>query len=134
MEEIKPKDWVIEGENLEDLEFSNYFGPGNALEGTLNFNGRILLDESFVNGKIKTSDKDGEVYMSPGTEVIGDVKSKAVVLGGTMEGKIEAKKVKVLNGASFSGQITTNRGLTVESGAKISALIKMLKKKDKHST
>ena len=134
MEEIKLKDWIIDGEDLEDLEFSNYFGPGNTLEGKLDFNGRIILDESFVNGKIKSSGKEGEVYVSPGTEIIGDVKSKGVVLGGTMEGKIEAKKVKVLDGASFSGQITTNKGLTVESGAKLSARIKMPKNKGKHST
>lgn len=131
MEEEKAKDRIIEEENL---EFSNYLGPGNALEGSLNFNGRILFDESYVNGKIKTSDKEGEVYISAGTQVVGDVKSKAVILGGAMEGKIEAKKIKVLDGSSFSGQITTNRGLMVESGAKLSARIKMSKKKDKHST
>lgn len=126
MEEKETKGRIIEGENL---EISNYLGPGNVLEGSLVFNGRILFDESYVNGKIKTSDKEGEVYISLGSQIVGDVKSKAVILGGAMEGKIEAKRVKVLDGASFSGQITTNRGLMVEDGAKLSARIKMQKKK-----
>lgn len=133
MEEIKFKDWVIDGEDLEDLEFSNYFGPGNTLEGKLDFKGRIFIDESTVYGKIKSSGGEGEIYLSPETKVLADLKSKVVVLGGAMEGKIEANKVKVVSEASFSGSIMTNRGLTVENGAKISARITMKKRKGKDS-
>ena len=108
-----------------DEDLVNYLGPGNILEGKFNFRGGSIIIGTTINGKLNSENSDGELFIGPNSKVTGDIRAENIVLGGEMEGKIYSGKVKVIDGGVFSGDIWTNRGLTIESGAKISARIKM---------
>jgi|GEM_PF-1850632 len=112
-------------------ELTTYIGPGNDLEGTMTFAGKTVIMGSSLRGRIASPDDVGQLYFGPESEVDGEVEAKDVTMAGKMRGTIESPKVTMAPTARFSGEIYTKKGLTVETGAKMSAKIKMKRKKKK---
>jgi cytoskeletal protein CcmA (bactofilin family) len=112
-----------------DTEFVNYLGPGNFMEGKLSFSGRALLFGSSVLGNISAQDDETEIYIGPETKIEGDIKGQHIVFGGLMTGTIAAPQLDIIKEGVFSGEIITDRRLTIEDGAKLSAHINMKQKK-----
>jgi len=112
-------------------ELTSYIGPGNDLNGTLTFAGKTVIMGSTLKGTITATDDTGQLYFGPESEVDGDIEGTNVIMAGKMRGKIESPRVTLAATARFSGDIYTKKGLTVETGAKMSAKIKMKGKKKK---
>jgi len=130
-ERIKTNASNLLDEDKTTPQISNYFGPGNALDGKLLINGEAYFEGSECSGKITAVTEDGALFFGAGTKIQCDVRAHQVVLGGTMEGKIEAERVRITEDGDFSGNIITRRGLTIDDGARLNAKISMKKKRDK---
>ncbi len=114
-------------EHVEEL--INYLGPGNHIDGKIVLQGRTIVQGSLIKGKIYSTAKNSELVVGAGSEITGEIKSESIVLNGTMEGKISSRKVLIQENGVFVGEVVTNRGLEVEPGAKLSAKIRMKKRK-----
>jgi cytoskeletal protein CcmA (bactofilin family) len=112
-----------------DIEFQNYLGPGNVIEGTFLFVGKTLISGSSVTGNITGKGRDTEIYVGPNTRVEGDIRGDRVVFGGTMNGTIDSPSLSIRKEGVIAGRIATDRRLSVEQGAKISAQITMKKRR-----
>jgi cytoskeletal protein CcmA (bactofilin family) len=112
-----------------DIEFQNYIGPGNVIDGKCSFKGTTLLAGSEMLGRIAASDNETEIYVGPKTKITGDIKGNRVVFGGVMDGTIDSPRLHIIKEGIFSGDIATDRGLSVEEGARLCARIKMRRKK-----
>lgn len=110
-------------------ESINYLGPGNVIDGKIVLKGRTIVEGSVIKGKIFSTAKDSELVIGPGSEISGEIKSESIVLNGAMEGKISSRRIVIQKNGVLVGEITTNRGLEVEVGAKMSATVRMKKKK-----
>lgn len=110
-------------------ELINYLGPGNSIDGKIVLKGRTIVEGSFIKGEIYSTAKNSELVIGPGSEINGNIKSESIVLNGTMEGKISSRRVLIQENGVFVGEVTTNRGLEVEPGAKLSAKIWMKRRK-----
>jgi cytoskeletal protein CcmA (bactofilin family) len=80
---------------------------------------------------ISSQDDVGHLYFGPKSEVDGEIEGKDVTMAGKMRGVIESPRITMADTARFSGEIYTKKGLTVETGAKMSAKIKMKRKRKK---
>jgi cytoskeletal protein CcmA (bactofilin family) len=130
MDEHKPDDDRAFGDGFfGDIEFHNYLGPGNIVEGTVSFVGKTLLAGSAVLGNITGRGQETEIYVGPDTKIEGDIRGDRVVFGGLMNGTIDSPRLAVIKEGVVLGEITTDRGLSVERGARISARITMKKKR-----
>jgi cytoskeletal protein CcmA (bactofilin family) len=120
---------VLDDAPRDDENYVNYIGPDNVLEGTFIFNGKTFLERAIVTGTVKTKKPTDKISIASGTQVTANVKGAEVTVAGSMDGEIDADKVTITDGALFTGVITTPRGLTVETGARLSAKMKMKKKR-----
>jgi cytoskeletal protein CcmA (bactofilin family) len=128
MNEDKPDGKAFGNGIFGDIEFHNYLGPGNILEGTVSFVGKTLLAGSSLSGNITGRGQEAEIYVGPDTKVEGDIRGGHVVFGGSMNGTIDSPRLSITREGIVSGEITSNRGLSIEQGARISARITMQKK------
>ena len=112
-----------------DIEFLNYLGPGNIIEGKVSFVGRTLLSGSSVMGDITGKGRETEIYVGPSTKIEGDIRGERVVFGGTINGTIDSESLSIMKEGVVAGRIATNRGLSVEQGARVSAVITMKKRR-----
>jgi cytoskeletal protein CcmA (bactofilin family) len=128
MDEQKTADRAFGDGFFGDIEFSNYLGPGNIIEGTVSFVGKTLLSGSSVSGNITGRGRETEIYVGPDTRIEGDIRGDRVIFGGLMNGTIDSPSLSVIKEGVVMGEITTDRGLSVEQGARISAQITMKKK------
>jgi cytoskeletal protein CcmA (bactofilin family) len=129
MDEHKPDHGKLGDGFFGDIEFHNYLGPGNIIEGTVSFVGKTLLSGSSVLGNITGRGHETEIYVGPDTKIEGDIRGDRVIFGGLMNGTIDSGSLWVIKEGVVMGEITTDRGLSVEQGAKISAQITMKKKR-----
>lgn len=94
-------------------ELSTIMGKGSIFEGKVNVEHSLRVDGKF-NGDITTVDtlivgKDGSV--------VGNVKSKILIIGGLFDGTAEVKDKIVLEAKSeFHGEMKTSR-LVIDEGA-----------------
>jgi len=131
MEQKKNQDLESPEREDEATEFTSYIGPGNNLEGTMTFTGKTVIMGSTLKGTIASTDDVGQLYFGPESEVDGEVQGKNIIMAGKMRGSIESSQITLARTARFSGDIYTQKGLTVETGAKMNAKIKMKGKKKK---
>ncbi len=127
MDEQNPNKTTVGDGFFGDLEFHNYLGPGNVLEGKISFEGRTLLFGSSVSGDILGLGTDAEIYVGPNTRIEGDVRGDHVVFGGVINGTIHSPRLAIIKEGVVKGEITTTRRLSIERGAKVSARITMKK-------
>jgi cytoskeletal protein CcmA (bactofilin family) len=129
MDEHKIEDMTLGDGFFGDIEFHNYLGPGNIIEGKVSFVGRTLLSGSSVMGNITGHGREAEIYVGPNTKIEGDIRGDRVVFGGLMNGTIDSPSLSIIKEGVVAGEIATDRGLSVEQGARISAQITMKKKR-----
>jgi cytoskeletal protein CcmA (bactofilin family) len=96
-------------------------GQGCSFKGILTFHGTVLIDGT-VEGEVHTDDI---ILIGQQGSVLGDVKGGEVVIGGRMEGTVNAKKVYLKSGGSMKGTLVT-AALEVEDGAWFDGESKML--------
>jgi cytoskeletal protein CcmA (bactofilin family) len=88
-------------------------GQGAKLEGTVVSAGSLRIDGQ-VKGQINA---DGDVMLSPQSQVEADIHAQNVVVGGRFKGSIVVKgKAELARGGRVDGNITS-KTLTVEEGA-----------------
>jgi cytoskeletal protein CcmA (bactofilin family) len=87
-------------------------GQGCSFKGTLTFHGTVLIDGT-VEGEVSTDDV---ILIGQQGSVIGDVRGGEVVIGGRLEGTVNAKKVYLKSGGTMKGTLVT-AALEVEDGA-----------------
>ncbi len=129
MDEHKQDDRAFGDGFFGDIQFHNYLGPGNVIEGTVSFVGKTLLSGSSVLGNITARGRETEIYVAPETRIEGDIRGDRIVFGGLMNGTIDSPRLAVIKEGVVLGEITTDKGLSVEPGARISARITMKRKK-----
>lgn len=129
MDEQKTEDRSFGDGFFGDIEFLNYLGPGNIIEGKVTFVGRTLLSGSSVMGDITGKGRETEIYVSPSTKIEGDIRGERVVFGGMINGTIDSESLSIIKEGVVAGRIATNRGLSVEQGARVSAVITMKKRR-----
>lgn len=113
------------------VEQITYLGPKNSFEGKIVFTHRTIVDGAFIKGKIDSTATDSELVIGPGSNIIGDIKAESLILNGTMQGKIISQKISIQEKGVFSGEIETNQGLNIDTGAKILAKVRMKKRTKK---
>ena len=88
-------------------------GQGAKLEGTVVSAGSLRIDGQ-VKGQINA---DGDVMLSPQSQVEADIHAQNVVVGGRFKGSIVVKgKAELARGGRVDGNITS-KALTIEEGA-----------------
>ena len=88
------------------------------ITGDIKFKGKIRIDGT-VNGNI-----NGEyLILSETGKIVGDVEVDSFVCNGTIDGRINSKRVSALSTAAIHGMLVT-ASLTVESGASLTGEIK----------
>lgn len=94
-------------------DLNSIIGRGAALEGKLEVQSSIRVD-----GRVKGSLKSSEtVIIGKEGEVEGDISAKNVVVGGKVNGKIDASGRVVLEAtATFTGDLKTGK-LVIDEGA-----------------
>lgn len=129
MDEQKTEDRSFGDGFFGDTEFLNYLGPGNIIEGKVSFVGRTLLSGSSVIGDITGKGRETDIYVGPSTKIEGDIRGERVVFGGMINGTIDSESLSIIKEGVVAGRITTDRGLSVEQGARVSAVITMKKRR-----
>ena len=88
-------------------------GKGTSIEGTVNIEGATRIDGS-VNGKLVSNDI---ITVGPTGIVKAEVRAKAIIVGGKVEGNlIASEKVELQSKSELIGDIAS-KSLLVEHGA-----------------
>jgi cytoskeletal protein CcmA (bactofilin family) len=98
---------------------------GMRVVGEIVSNGVVKV-EGTVEGSVQT---EGQVLVSPGGLVAGDIRTREAIIGGQVRGGIFAEeRVEVQSGSSINGDISTPR-LVIHEGGDVNGQIKMGKGK-----
>jgi len=98
---------------------------GMRVVGEIVSNGVVKV-EGTVEGSVQT---EGQVLVSPGGLVAGDIRTREAIIGGQVRGGIFAEeRVEVQSGSSIHGDISTPR-LVIHEGGDVNGQIKMGKSK-----
>lgn len=95
-------------------------GSNAVLEGKLTAEGNVHISGTF-NGDITAK---GNLSISEAGNVEGNVKAKAVAVGGVVRGDIDARRISVLRTGRVWGDLTTH-SLSTEEGGFIQGVITM---------
>ncbi|MCD6161265.1 MAG: polymer-forming cytoskeletal protein [candidate division Zixibacteria bacterium] len=88
-------------------------GKGTKIEGTITIDGSTRID-GFISGKLISNDV---VTIGPNGEVKAEVKAKSIILGGRVEGNLEAsEKVELQAKSELRGDLIA-KSLLIEHGA-----------------
>ncbi len=88
-------------------------GRGTRVEGTIKVEGATRID-GYVSGKLESNDI---VTIGPGGEVKAEVKAKTIIVGGKVEGNLEAtEKIELQSKAELLGDLVS-KSLLIEHGA-----------------
>ncbi|MDZ7373921.1 MAG: polymer-forming cytoskeletal protein [candidate division KSB1 bacterium] len=102
-----------EGVMTAPTELNSIVGKGSSLEGNLDVQNSLRIDGR-VKGNVKSSDT---LIVGKEGEVEGEIVAKNVVIGGRVNGKIEAVGRVVLEAtAVFTGELKTSK-LVIDEGA-----------------
>jgi cytoskeletal protein CcmA (bactofilin family) len=81
-------------------------GQGARLEGTIVSAGSLRIDGQ-VKGQVNA---DGDVMLSPQSQVEADINAENVIVAGRFKGNITSKSLVVQEGGIFSGQSNMEGG------------------------
>ena len=88
-------------------------GRGTRVEGTIKVEGATRID-GYVSGRLESNDI---VTIGPGGEVKAEVKARTIIVGGKVEGNLEAsEKIELQSKAELLGDLIS-KSLLVEHGA-----------------
>ena len=84
-----------------------------SIEGDLVEKDKLILDAK-INGDIKAE----EVITHSKSNVVGNIKSKTVSLGGKLKGNVNSDKIKIKKTAEIEG-VLNQKTLSIEEGANL---------------
>jgi len=88
-------------------------GKGTKIEGTVKVEGATRVD-GIIYGKLESNDV---VTIGPDGEIKAEVKAKSIIVGGKVEGNLEATdKIELQSKAELHGDLIS-RSLLIEHGA-----------------
>lgn len=91
---------------IDDISINTIIGKGSSITGNLRINGFVRLDGD-INGNLET---DGNIIIGDGARIKGDVKAKAVIVGGIVVGNILAQEsIKLLSDSAVLGDIISRK-------------------------
>ena len=91
---------------VDDISINTIIGKGSSITGNLRINGFVRLDGD-INGNLET---DGNIIIGDGARIKGDVKAKAVIVGGIVVGNILAQEnIKLLSNSAVLGDIISRK-------------------------
>ena len=98
---------------VDDISINTIIGKGSSITGNLRINGFVRLDGD-INGNLET---DGNIIIGDGARIKGDVKAKAVIVGGIVVGNILAQEsIKLLSDSAVLGDVIS-RKVQIEDNA-----------------
>ncbi len=91
---------------VDDISINTIIGKGSSITGNLRINGFVRLDGD-INGNLET---DGNIIIGDGARIKGDVKAKAVIVGGIVLGNILAQEsIKLLSNSAVLGDVISRK-------------------------
>jgi cytoskeletal protein CcmA (bactofilin family) len=91
---------------IDDISINTIIGKGSSITGNLRINGFVRLDGD-INGNLET---DGNIIIGDGARIKGDVKAKAVIVGGIVVGNILAQEsIKLLSDSAVLGDVISRK-------------------------
>ncbi len=97
---------------VESSDVNTLIGEGCVFEGNLN-----LTTATRIDGKVKGNIKsEGMLIIGETGSVEGDISCSEILIFGTVNGNVDAKKVELKRGASLNGDIKVDT-LVIEEGA-----------------
>ena len=106
-------------DSLPGGEIESIIGAGTTFNGDLIFSGQVRLD-GVVDGSVKSNgDESSQLVIGAKGRVKGDVDVAHIIVGGTVEGSVGARKsLKILSEGKVSGTATYGT-LEVVSGGQV---------------
>ena len=91
---------------VDDISINTIIGKGSSITGNLRINGFVRLDGD-IDGNLET---DGNIIIGDSARIKGDVKAKAVIVGGIVVGNILAQEsVKMLSNSAVLGDVISRK-------------------------
>ena len=91
---------------VDDISINTIIGKGSSISGNLRINGFVRLDGD-IDGNLET---DGNIIIGDSARIKGDVKAKAVIVGGIVVGNILAQEsVKMLSNSAVLGDVISRK-------------------------
>ena len=91
---------------VDDISINTIIGKGSSITGNLRINGFVRLDGD-IDGNLET---DGNIIIGDTARIKGDVKAKAVIVGGIVVGNILAQEsVKLLSNSAVLGDVISRK-------------------------
>ncbi len=88
-------------------------GPGATFKGNLKCDGSIKVDGEVVDSVLETP---GNVVISPEARANCEIKADVVSISGAFKGKIDARRVEVVQGGKVFGEVHVDSFLIEEGG------------------
>ena len=91
---------------VDDISINTIIGKGSSISGNLRINGFVRLDGD-IDGNLET---DGNIIIGDSARIKGDVKAKAVIVGGIVVGNILAQEsIKLLSNSAVLGDVISRK-------------------------
>ena len=91
---------------VDDISINTIIGKGSSIVGNLRINGFVRLDGD-IDGNLET---DGNIIIGDSARIRGDVKAKAVIVGGIVVGNILAQEsAKLLSNSAVLGDVISRK-------------------------
>ena len=91
---------------VDDISINTIIGKGSSITGNLHINGFVRLDGD-IDGNLET---DGNIIIGDSARIRGDVKAKAVIVGGIVVGNIFAQEsAKLLSNSAVLGDVISRK-------------------------
>ena len=91
---------------VDDISINTIIGKGSSITGTLKINGFVRLDGD-IDGNLET---DGNIIIGDSARIKGDVRAKAVIVGGIVAGNVIAQEsVKLLSNSAVLGDVISRK-------------------------
>lgn len=91
---------------VDDISINTIIGKGSSITGNLKINGFVRLDGD-IDGNLET---DGNIIIGDSARIRGDVKAKAVIVGGIVVGNILAQEsAKLLSNSAVLGDVISRK-------------------------
>jgi cytoskeletal protein CcmA (bactofilin family) len=91
---------------VDDISINTIIGKGSSITGNLKINGFVRLDGD-IDGNLET---DGNIIIGDSARIKGDVKAKAVIVGGIVVGNVFAQEsIKILSNSAVLGDVISRK-------------------------
>ncbi len=106
------------GQSIQDFE--SILGKSIRIDGNLIIKQSLRIDGSLNGNVLQEDGGEATVAVASGAKIIGDIKSKHLIIAGMVKGNIfSSGKIELISGSFVEGDITY-REIGIEVGAKVS--------------